>query len=149
MSSNSQESKPIGIDLGTTYSAVAHVNEYGMPEIIHNFSGSNITPSVIFFDKQGQDPIVGLEATNNALAYPEQVVQFVKRHIGEEDYNFRFAGEEYDAIQLSSFILKEIKGVAMTRMRLPSISMIVTSKVPPPRSKIITLPPTSTPGKLA
>lgn len=126
MSSNSQESKPIGIDLGTTYSAVAHVNEYGMPEIIHNFSGSNITPSVIFFDKQGQDPIVGLEATNNALAYPEQVVQFVKRHIGEEDYNFKFAGEEYDAIELSSFILKEIKSVAEKRLNREIKEAVIT-----------------------
>ena len=123
---SSHESKPIGIDLGTTYSAVAHVNEYGMPEIIHNFSGSNITPSVIFFDKQGQDPIVGLEATNNALAYPEQVVQFVKRQIGEENYRFRFAGEEYDAIQLSSFILKEIKNVAEKRLNREIKEAVIT-----------------------
>ena len=53
-------------------------------------------------------------------------MQFVKRHIGEEDYNFRFAGEEYDAIQLSSFILKEIKSVAEKRLNREIKEAVIT-----------------------
>ena len=56
----------IGIDLGTTFSAVAHVNQHGVPEILSNAQGNRITPSVIFFDQQ--EIVVGAEAERNAVA---------------------------------------------------------------------------------
>ena len=75
-------STAIGIDLGTTFSAISHVNKHGVAEILPNELGKNITPSVLFFE--GDQITVGEEAERGAVAYPEQVVQFVKREIGEE-----------------------------------------------------------------
>ena len=43
-------SKTVGIDLGTTFSAIAHINENGVPELIPNEEGDRLTPSVIFYD---------------------------------------------------------------------------------------------------
>ena len=53
--------KVYGIDLGTTYSAVALVNDDGMPEIVKNFVGEDTTPSVVFFDEDGT-VVIGSQA---------------------------------------------------------------------------------------
>ncbi len=53
-----------GIDLGTTYSCIAVVDEYGKPVVIKNYAGENITPSVVQFD--GANRVVGTEAKNVA-----------------------------------------------------------------------------------
>ena len=50
-------SRAVGIDLGTTFSAIAHVNKHGVPEILHNAEGDRITPSVVLFE--GDEVIVG------------------------------------------------------------------------------------------
>ncbi|MEC8423019.1 MAG: Hsp70 family protein, partial [Myxococcota bacterium] len=63
--------RAVGIDLGTTFSAIAHVNRHGVPEILHNGEGDRITPSVVLFD--GDEIIVGNYATQAAVAFPEQV----------------------------------------------------------------------------
>jgi len=60
--------KAVGIDLGTTFSAVAHIDAYGKPQIIPNAESERITPSVILFD--GSNVIVGTTAKNNAVAEP-------------------------------------------------------------------------------
>ena len=69
----------IGIDLGTTFSAIARINEHGEPEIIENEEGDPTTPSAVLFD--GNDIIVGTYALENAIAYPGQLVEHVKRHM--------------------------------------------------------------------
>ena len=56
----------IGIDLGTTFSAVSCINRHGIPEIVPNELGKNITPSVLFF--QNDQIIVGEEAKPGAIA---------------------------------------------------------------------------------
>ena len=48
--------RAVGIDLGTTFSAIAHVNKYGVPEILHNAEGERITPSVVLFE--GEEVII-------------------------------------------------------------------------------------------
>ena len=73
----------VGIDLGTTFSAIAYVNQHGVPEILPNAEGDRITPSVILFEDD--DVIVGNYAKQAAVVYPEQVVEFVKRHMGDPD----------------------------------------------------------------
>ena len=97
----------IGIDLGTTFSAVAHVNQHGVPEILPNTHGDRITPSIILFE--GDDIVIGIEAQRNAVAYPEQVVQFVKRHMGDNDFHFFYRGKNWNAVELSSLILRDLK----------------------------------------
>ena len=93
----------IGIDLGTTFSAIAMINEHGVPEIIENTEGERITPSVVLFD--GDEITVGSYAKNNMVSYPGQVVEFVKRHMGDKLYCFEYNGKKYNASEISSFIL--------------------------------------------
>src|SRR5437879_12810251 len=94
--------KVVGIDLGTTFSAIAHIDAYGKPQIIPNSETERITPSVIFFD--GTNVIVGTVAKNNAVAEPEKIVDFVKREIGKPKDQFHrdFGGKVYSAEELRS-----------------------------------------------
>ena len=71
----------IGIDLGTTYSAIAWLNQHGEPEVLENEEGERTTPSVVLFD--GDEIVVGSYAKDNLVAYPGQTVEFVKRFMGD------------------------------------------------------------------
>jgi len=104
--------KVVGIDLGTTFSAMAHIDNYGKPQIIPNTETERITPSVIFFD--GSNVIVGTVAKNNAVAEPEKIVDFVKREIGKpkEQFHREFNGKVYSAEELSALIIKKLKADA-------------------------------------
>ena len=104
----------VGIDLGTTFSAIAHVNQHGVPEILPNAEGHRITPSVILFEDD--DVIVGDYAKQAAVVYPEQVVEFVKRHMGDPNYSFNYKGKDYSPEELSSFILSKLKQDAELRL---------------------------------
>lgn len=103
----------VGIDLGTTYSAIACINQHGRPEIIPNREGERITPSVLLFD--GDSPIVGTIAKRSAVASPLNVCQFVKRQMGEK--NWRFLAEndkEYAPEEISALILRRLREDAET-----------------------------------
>ncbi|NCG19117.1 MAG: Hsp70 family protein [Rhodobacterales bacterium] len=104
----------VGIDLGTTFSAIAHVNQHGVPEILSNAEGDRITPSVILFEDD--DVIVGNYAKQAAVVYPDQVVEFVKRHMGDPDYFFTYRGKNYTPEELSGFILAKLKQDAEMRL---------------------------------
>ena len=101
--------KAVGIDLGTTFSAVAHIDAYGKPQIIPNAESERITPSVILFDDT--NAIVGTVAKNNSVAEPEKIVDFVKREMGKPKTQFHreFGGTKYSAEELSAVILKKLK----------------------------------------
>ena len=101
--------KVIGIDLGTTFSAVAHVNEDGQPEIIPNAENHRITSSVILF-KDGS-VTVGNVAKQYARSEPEQIVEFVKREMGKSKETFyrTFDDKNYSAEELSSLILTKLR----------------------------------------
>lgn len=98
----------IGIDLGTTNSAVSYIDENGNPQIITNRDGERITPSVILFD--GDIPVVGSVAKNNSVSDPLNVVQFVKRQMGNSSFKFiKEDGENFTPEELSAIILKKLK----------------------------------------
>ena len=101
--------KIVGIDLGTTFSAVAHVNDNEIPELIPNEDGDRLTPSVIFYDEG--EFIVGEYAKQNALAEPENTVEFIKREMGKPSTEFsrEFGGKQYAPEALSAEILKTLK----------------------------------------
>ena len=106
----------VGIDLGTTFSAIAYVDEkLGKPEIITNAEGERTTPSVIFFEENGQ-PIVGREALNQVIINPERAVRFVKREMGESSFEFNLDGKEETPESLSAIILKKLKNDAQERL---------------------------------
>lgn len=97
----------IGIDLGTTFSAIARINEHGVPEVIENAEGERTTPSVVLFD--GSEIHVGSYAKDNMAVYPGQGVEFVKRFMGDKLWSFEYRGKKYNASEISSFILKKLK----------------------------------------
>lgn len=100
--------KILGIDLGTTNSAVALVNQHGVPEIIPNREGEYITPSVVFFD--GDEAIVGRVAKRSAGLDPQNMVQSVKREMGSKAWRFYpTAGGEFSPEAISSLILRRLK----------------------------------------
>lgn len=95
-----------GIDLGTTYSSISYVDEYGKAVIIPNAENERTTPSVVFFDEGSI--VVGDVAKESAKLYPNDVVSFVKRSMGEPNFIFVHNAEEYRAEEISAYILKKL-----------------------------------------
>ena len=69
---------PVGIDLGTTYSALAIINSAGRPEIVPNQEGDRTTASAVYFPEVGS-PVVGQDAVDQAGSYSDRVARWVKR----------------------------------------------------------------------
>ncbi|MHC4708888.1 MAG: Hsp70 family protein [Planctomycetota bacterium] len=98
----------VGIDLGTTFSAIAVLDGIGKPEIIPNQDGDRITPSAVHFpeDEPGTT-LVGDVAAKAAAYSPDRVVQHVKRRMGD-DFRYTINGTDYTPEQISSLILKKL-----------------------------------------
>ena len=100
----------VGIDLGTTFSALAILNDIGKPEIVSNADGERLTPSAIFFDEDNTDIVrVGVEAINSRQLNSERSVRWIKRHIGDSTYSKTIDDKEWTPEELSSLILKKLK----------------------------------------
>ena len=99
-----------GIDLGTTYSAIAYVDEHGKPVIVPNQESERITPSVVLFD--GDSVIVGNTAKESAKVEPGKVVSRVKQHMGDPNFVFEAEGQVFSPEDVSSFILRKVVGDA-------------------------------------
>lgn len=98
----------IGIDLGTTFSALAAINPAGRPEIVPNKEGERTTASAVFFEEGGKIT-VGQNARAAALGDPSRVVTDVKRHMGSPDHRFHVGGRSYSPVGISGMILKRIR----------------------------------------
>ena len=98
--------KTIGIDLGTTNSCVA-VMENGEPVVIANAEGSRTTPSVVAFQKDGER-LVGQVAKRQAVSNPDRTVSSIKRHMGE-NYKVEIDGKGYTPQEISAMILSKLK----------------------------------------
>ena len=118
--------KAVGIDLGTTFSAVAHIDAYGKPQIIPNAENERITPSVVLFDTTSV--VVGTVARNNAVAEPEKIVDFVKREMGKSKTQFHreFDGKIFSAEELSALILRKLKADAEKYLKEPVTDAVIT-----------------------
>ena len=97
--------KTIGIDLGTTFSAVSFL-EAGKPKIIQNSEGSNTTPSVVSI-KDGEI-IVGEVARRQAIANPNNTIRSVKRLMGTDE-KIKVDGKDYTPEQISAYVLQKLK----------------------------------------
>lgn len=103
--------KYVGIDLGTTFSAVAYIDEKGNPIIIPNKQGENMTPSSVLFG--GKKPVVGSVAKRKSITDPKNYEAFVKRHMGEKTYTFTTKdGESFRPEEISALILSKLKSDA-------------------------------------
>ncbi len=102
--------KVIGIDLGTTNSCVATI-ENGDPVIIPNAEGARTTPSVVAFAKDGSERLIGVTAKRQAVTNPERTILSVKRHMGTE-WSTKIDDSEYTPQEISAFILQKLKADA-------------------------------------
>ena len=99
--------KIIGIDLGTTNSAVA-VMEGGSPVIIPNSEGNRTTPSVVAFSKDGER-LVGETAKRQAITNPDRTISSIKREMGTDYKTNEIDGNSYTPEEVSAMILQKIK----------------------------------------
>jgi molecular chaperone DnaK len=103
-----------GIDLGTTNSCIAAVSAHsGQAEVKPNKDGDATTPSVVYFEKDNPNPIVGKEARRLSKVAPSLVCELVKRQMGLDDWRFKVRDKEYRPEALSAIILKKVIGDAM------------------------------------
>jgi molecular chaperone DnaK (HSP70) len=102
----SEQTPVFGIDLGTTYSCIAYVDEFNRPTVVKNDEGANITPSVVQFD--GEEIVVGMAAKNSSAACPNSTISMIKREMGKNEFRFDYEGTEYSPEEISSFILRKV-----------------------------------------
>jgi len=102
-----------GIDLGTTYSAIAKLDRNDLPLMIENFDdASELIASAVYFP-EGGEPIVGETAKKYYVTETDRVVQFAKREIRKgTDKTWSIDGKTYDPVMISTEILKQIKKYA-------------------------------------
>src|SRR5689334_23561413 len=98
--------RAVGIDLGTTNSVVS-VLSGGDPVVIPNSEGSNTTPSVVAFAKNGE-VLVGEVAKRQAITNPDRTIRSVKRHMGT-DWTIKIDGKDYTSQEISARTLMKLK----------------------------------------
>jgi len=98
----------VGIDLGTTFSAIAAINPAGKPEIVTNKEGGRITDSAVYFPEDS--PIlIGQLAASAAEGDPDRVVRWIKREMGDPGWLFTIDDKTYSPVDISAMILKKIR----------------------------------------
>jgi len=115
-----------GIDLGTTYSAIAWLDQNGKPEVLANIDGNATTPSVVYFESP-ENIVVGETAKEMIPQEPTRVVSFIKREMGNSNYMFETPdGKSYSPIEISGFILKKLVQDAEAKVGCPVKRVIIT-----------------------
>ena len=105
----------VGIDLGTTFSAIAVLDKQGNPVAIPNEDDEEETPSLVLM-AEGGHVIVGPNRMRAAMEEPERVIERVKREMGNADYKRVFDGEELTPEFISALILKKLRQDAEKRV---------------------------------
>ena len=102
---NERACEAVGIDLGTTYSSLAFMDNSLMPRVVPDSSGQTVMPSVVFFD--GNEIIVGEMALQQAKLCADRVVQFVKVHMGDP-WRKEILGRVHTPESISAMILGQL-----------------------------------------
>jgi len=113
--------KLVGIDLGTTFSAIATLDERGQSVTLPNIEGEMLTPSAVLI--QEGEAVVGQAARDVALEQPDRVAQIIKRYMGHAAYGHTVAGREFRPETQSALILRKLcktPSAAWGRSRKPS-----------------------------
>ena len=113
----------IGIDLGTTNSEVA-VLEEGLPVVIANNKGEKILPSFVGVSQQGEI-LVGDGARNQYVVFPERTVKSIKRKMGSDE-KLDMADQSYTPQELSAMLLKHLKKIAEDHLKKPVAKAVIT-----------------------
>lgn len=122
-----QVTHAVGIDLGTTYSCLATLNEQGEPYTLENEQGELSTPSVVLID--GDEIVVGSEALNRAVIQPERVVQNAKRFMGDPDRVWKIDGRRFTPIDIAALVLKKLLAGAQRQIG-PIEQAVITVPAP-------------------
>jgi len=113
----------LGIDLGTTNSEIAIYRD-GRPEVLRDDQGRIILPSVVGLTETGE-LLVGEEARNQFLLYPERTVRSIKRRMGS-DAKVQLGEREYKPQEISAMILSRLKEIAQARLGRPIRKAVIT-----------------------
>lgn len=113
----------VGIDLGTTNSEIA-VYRNGRPEVLADEHGRKIMPSVVGIAETGE-LLVGEDARNQFVLYPERTIRSIKRRMGSND-KVRLADNEYTPQEISAIILKRLKDTAERSLGRPVHKAVIT-----------------------
>lgn len=97
----------VGIDLGTSTSALAHVRSDGNPEIVPNADGERLTPSVVFFDRFEGVKLIGSAAKDGGD--PERTVRHIKKHMDDPSFVVEIDGEKWTPTEISALILSKLR----------------------------------------
>jgi molecular chaperone DnaK len=115
----------VGIDLGTTYSAIAALDERGRPVTLPNHDGEMLTPSAVLITEPGA--VVGRAALDVAPEQPDFVATLIKRRMGYPDYGRLVAGRSFRPETLSAIILRKL-------------AMDAERRIGPVRQAVVTVP---------
>ena len=113
-----------GIDLGTTYSCIARVDETGRAEVIKNLEGENTTPSVVAFEDNSV--IVGRDAKEESSIKPETTVLLAKSYMGKKVSMLDYNGEPKMPEEISSYILKKLVRDASEQLGVEVKDVVIT-----------------------
>jgi molecular chaperone DnaK len=102
------EGQTVGIDLGTTFSTIAQLDEQGTPVALPNEDDENETASLILLAENGR-VVVGPNRTRAAMEDPNRIVEWIKRQMGASDFKRTFDGREITPEFLSALILKKLR----------------------------------------
>lgn len=116
-------SKVIGIDLGTTNSCMAYMED-GKAVIIPNAEGNKTTPSIVAFTNDGKR-LVGENAKRQAVTNPQNTIVSIKREMGT-DYRKRINGKNYSPQEISAMILQKLKIDAEAYLHEPINDAVIT-----------------------
>lgn len=97
----------IGIDLGTTFSAIAFLDPTGRPQLAENLEGDKITPSVVLFDEQ--EVVVGREAVKAMSSDWDRIAECMKRDMGHREYRRAINGKRFPPEVLQAWVLNKLK----------------------------------------
>lgn len=102
------DGQTVGVDLGTTYSAIAHLNADGQPFSIPNADNRNITPSIVLLGDDGT-VVVGPSVERSSLESPDHIIEAIKRQMGNKDFFVVYQGKKLTPEFISALILKKMK----------------------------------------
>src|SRR5487761_455310 len=114
--------KLVGIDLGTTFSAIASLDDHGQPITLPNRDGEMLTPSAVLL-LDDDSAVVGQAALDVALEQPDRVATLIKRRMGHPSYGRPVAGRDFRPETLSAIILRKL--VQDAELRIGPISRAV------------------------
>jgi molecular chaperone DnaK len=121
----SGSSDVLGIDLGTTFCAMAMVDSSGRARILPNADGHHTTPTALYF-YEANGCILGREAVRMSVEDPATTVRFFKRYLGDPEYRVRFYGHDYSPQELNALVLRCLVADASEALGRPLKRVVLT-----------------------